>query len=572
MKNIILAFSMLISTTFAADAGVEQHVYSNDLVTLDATNSMPDRNGEIVKYKWKQIKRKHASKITLTDKRTATATFIAPEVDEATELTFRLKTKEFYNCKDKRNKCSKENNSKSDKQTCKKYTTKDTVSVFVHPADSNNADNNDTNVTGVSISGTIKDTNGTAIGGATVTIGTQTTTTDANGIYTVLNIEASARVSVDVTHADYLANSRIIEVNDTDITLDMRLGTAKATLTFSSENGATASHDGASVELPANGYVDSNGTPYTGNVTVNMSYYPITTQSGRDAFPGTFEGIDGNDTFPIQSYGFMNVELTDPQGNTLNLDGNSTATLTYPIDYSLSYPTTIPLWYYDAVQGYWVQEGEAVRTNYTHYVGTVTHFTSWNLDAKGPRAQLTGCVEDENSTPIANANVQFRSANWDSYIVQTDANGSISVINILARADLTFTASVKIGNALYYGEYPRAINLAEGEDRLLSDCVIVTEQTNLPGTITVIGTMTEYDYNTNTYVPVANATVSIYARIGNSNTTVASGTTNVDGTFSITFQTIDALIYSVSNRSFTLQPNKSTYDIGTISAGRDEVN
>lgn len=559
MKNIILtltvAFGMLFTTIFAADAGLEQQVYSNDLVQLDATNSIPNKDGEIVKYKWKQIKRKGTLKVDLSDKKSAIPTFIAPVVEEMTELVFRLKTKEYYSCKDK---------GSSDQQKCKKYTTKDTVSIFVLPESDNNTENNDSNLSGLNIDGKIIDINGVGIDGATVTIGMQSVTTDTNGSYSIINVEVDPRVSIDVTHPNYLSNSRIVEVLDHNITLDIELGEAKATLTFSSAQGGNVSHDGASVVLPANGYVDSNGTAYTGEVTVKMSYYPITTLSGRAAFPGTFEGIDENGTFPIQSYGFMNVELTDPQGNTLNLAQGNTATLTYPIDNSLSSPATIPLWFYDIVLGYWVQEGEAVRIN-SSYVGTVSHFTSWNLDAKGPVAQLTGCVEDVNGLPMSDADVQFRSLNWDSIIVKTDENGSISVYNILAEAELTFTAVAKIGDAFYYGEYPTSINLSEGEDRILPDCVVVTEQTNLPGTVTVTGTLTLYNFDTGTYEPWGNQRVSIFSGL---DTYIITGASNNDGTFSITFSTVDTIQYSVGtyypSKSFTIQSNKGTYDVGIL--------
>ena len=554
--TIFLAFSMLFTTIHAADAGLEQHVTSNDLVQLDATNSMPEKSGEIVKYKWKQTKRKSDPKVHLSDKKSMTPTFIAPDVEEITKLIFSLKTKEYYACKDKEG---------SDKQKCKKYTSKDTVNIFVHPTN-NNEDNNDDNVAGFNIDGKIIDLNSIGISGASVNIGTQTVVTDENGSYTIMNVEVASRVSIDVTHPNYMANSRIVEVRDQNITLDIILDKA-TTLSFSSATGGNISDNGASVELPTDGYVNSNGTAYNGSVTVKMSYSPITTVSGRATFPGTFEGIDGNDTFPIQSYGFMNVELTDTQGNLLNLAPENNATLTFPVDYNLPNLSTIALSYYDAVLGYWVEEGEAALTNYSQYVGTVSHFTSWNLKVQGPDANLTGCVEGENGLPIANVDVQFRSTNWDSFRVPTDENGTVSVYNLLAQADLTFSAFTKIGDALYYGEYPTVINLAEGENRLLPDCIVIKEQTNLPGTVTVIGTITEYDVNTNTYEPIANGTIYIY--IGTSRTPVTSGISNNDGTFSITFQIVDALEYIVlspnySRTPFTLQANKSTYDVGTI--------
>ncbi len=576
MKNIILSiiltFSMLSTITYAADAGQEQQVSSSDLVSLDATNSMTYKDGEIVKYKWKQIKRKSDPKVHLSDKKSATPTFIAPDVEKITKLIFRLETKEHYACKDKRD---------SDKQKCKKYTTKDTVNIFVHP--SNNAQNNDTDITGFKIDGKIIDLNSIGISGASINIGTQTAITDENGSYSIMNVEVASRVSIDVTHPNYIANSRIVEVRDQNVTLDIKLDQAKATLTFSSTNGGNVAHDGASVVLPADGYVDGNGTAYNGDVTVKMSYYPISRVSGRETIPGTFEGIDGNETFPIESFGFMNVELTDTEGKPLNLSPESNATIKLPRDTTLPYKSTLPLWYYDAVLGYWVEEGIVTLSGST-YIGTVSHFTSWSLFNRGTGASLSGCVEDINGTLISNANVKFTSTNWDSRIVPTDGNGSIFVHDVLTQTDLTFTAYRKIGDTIYYGEYPTAINLLEDEHKLLPDCVIIKEELNLPNTINVLGTVTEYNLTTDTYEARENENISIYAGLPSRAVPyefVTSGTSNADGTFSFTFPIGDRLEYiiyfrtegNVSNfyksTTFKLQPNKSTYDLGILQFKRN---
>ncbi len=241
------------------------------------------------------------------------------------------------------------------------------------------------NDTGIhTLSGRVTDINGTAISGAQVTVAGTTVSTDNNGSYLLSNIMAEERVHVDVTHPEYLKNSRIVVVQTAHVTQNITLDKPKATLTFDSIEGTIVTqNDGAKVELPAGGYIDANNSIYVGQVLVKMSYYPITTQSGKATFPGTFEGIEGNTTFPIQSYGFMNVELTDPQGNALNLDGSSIAILTFPRDNTLdtiiSSQETIPLWYYDKIQGYWVQEGEATSIgHYSTYVGTVSHFTGWS--------------------------------------------------------------------------------------------------------------------------------------------------------------------------------------------------
>ena len=427
------------------------------------------------------------------------------------------------------------------------------------------------------LSGKITDMNDSAVSGATVTVGAVTVTTDANGNYTLTGIDPAQRVTLKVTHPDYLANSKVVPTKAGKPTSeDIKLDRPRATLTFSAQTGGTLTQASplgeANVTLPADGFVDANGNPYTGDVTVSMAYYPITTQSGRAAFPGTFEGKDGNNTFPIQSYGFMNVELKDPQGNPLNLAPGFSATLRYPADPNLPNPATTPLWYYDAAQGYWIEEGSATYNN-GFYTGTVTHFTSWNLDAKGPLAKLQGCVVDSNGNKVVNAMVQFRSANWDSYIRPTDENGDISVYNILAESPLTFSAFTKIGNDYYYGEYPSALYLSEGEDRNLPQCLELQKQGTLPDTITVRG---HYTSGGGAVAKILGVTTQ-----GGGNTiditdaitgdVVATAQPDANGDFSVTFQVTDALVYKVGYYLATiiLQPHKTLYDVGDISAGRD---
>jgi hypothetical protein len=568
---------MITTISYAdANAGTEQTVTSGETVQLDGTASIPEHSDGTLRYRWRQTHKRTSPCVRLHHKRKAIATFIAPEVEEATELTFKLKTVERYDCTKRQKKGSfgifnhsynqhafRHGRCHKRFKRCKKYVSFDTVSVFVLPADdNNNTDNNDTNISGVTITGQVADTNGTPIPNATVSTSDQNVTTDSNGNYTLVNIADTERLTVNVTHPDYLANSRITEVNGRDISLDIVLSTPKASSSFDTAEGTTlASSDGASVKLPAGGYVDENGNPYTGTAVVKMSYYAITTQSGRETFPGTFEGRDANGTtYPITSYGFMNVELTDANGNPINLDGNATATLTFPEDRNVYSPTVIPLWYYDKTLGYWVQEGEAVRDGNT-YVGTVKHFTSWNLDAKGPRATFRGCVEDENGTHISNALVQFRATNWDSYTLPTDENGTISVYNVLAETELTFSAYTKIGSTYYYGD--KSIYLNEGENRIDNSCVVLTPQHDLPGMITVTGTLINY-----TDTPVANTTFHIYAGNHYPYQVIATGTTDTNGSFSITFETVDQLQYSVGGdypvKTFTLQEHKTLYDLGTF--------
>ena len=566
MKYVIYGcmVTVMLLLTGCADAGDDQHVKSGDAVTLDGTRSTPDVGGNIISYQWKQVKHPSAITVTLVNPSTATPTFMAPDVDTQSEFVFKLKTIEHYACKQTGN----------NQQQCRKNATYDLVSIFVEPSDDI--------VTGSSITGTISDFNNVGILGATVSIGDQTAMTDANGAYRIDAVNADNRVIVNVTHPDYLSNSRIITVEDRDVSLDIKLGAPQASHTFLSSTGAVVSHDGAMVELPANGYVDGNGTAYNGNINVMMHYYPITTHSGRAAFPGTFEGIDGNETFPIQSFGFMNVELHGSQGEILNLAPGSTATLTFPRDFILAdAPSSIPLWYYDADLGYWVQEGKAIQTRYNAYSGIVSHFTAWNLDAKGLQARLNGCVEDANGTRIEDAKIHFSSENWDSRVVPTDANGNIEVFNILAQKDLVFSASKQIGTTWFYGEFPTPIHLVEGENKNLTECIVLQEASLPNGTITVNGSVMLEDWFTEDSTPASSGRIQVYTTTGGY-ALLAEADVHSDGSFVLTFQTADALHYNIvfngtdstgnfeayyyGQKTLRLLNSKSTYNIGILYA------
>jgi PKD repeat protein len=91
IKYLILLATFTLFVTGCADAGRDQSVNSNTVVTLDASASKPDFNGEIKKYHWKQVKGKI---VQLSDKKSIMPTFTAPSVQVDTVLVFRLTTVE----------------------------------------------------------------------------------------------------------------------------------------------------------------------------------------------------------------------------------------------------------------------------------------------------------------------------------------------------------------------------------------------------------------------------------------------------------------------------------------------
>ena len=155
---------------------------------------------------------------------------------------------------------------------------------------------------------------------------------------------------------------------------------AATTITASSGGNVTVP-GGGSVNFTG-GFVNaSNGSAYTGNVSVSTFYLNPTDQNFSANVPGNLKGVSAsNQPGVLQSFGVVAVELNDASGNKLQLAQGKTATITLPIPAALldKAPASIPLWYFDDTKGLWKQEGTAAKQG-SNYVGVVNHFSFWSV-------------------------------------------------------------------------------------------------------------------------------------------------------------------------------------------------
>ena len=161
-----------------------------------------------------------------------------------------------------------------------------------------------------------------------------------------------------------------------------------------------ASSSGKEVCLPTPiEYTSSNGNHWLLLKTVDWDkrlydaavVYGLTGKYMWAVAPMCFEGMmpggdlsaqrtDGSSTM-LLSYGMTAVNLTDNNGNKLQLKEGSEATLTFPIPVSMkdNLPASIPLWSFNEKTGLWEEEGLAELKGDV-YVGKVKHFSWVNLD------------------------------------------------------------------------------------------------------------------------------------------------------------------------------------------------
>jgi protocatechuate 3,4-dioxygenase beta subunit len=263
------------------------------------------------------------------------------------------------------------------------------------------ADNGTTKLVTTTIVGTVIDEDGRPVQGAQVSGHGATATTDDAGVFLLKDIRAPFdRCVVMVRKGGYFTGSRAAYPTENKVTM-MRLTLQEAlvTSTVQASAGGTVSTDGASVQLPANGFVTSTGTPYTGTVSVAMRYQDPLASDFYESFSGDMAAVrtDGSQT-ELTSYGVVRVLLTGTGGQRLQLKDGATATITYPA--AGANMTEIPLWYYDETKGIWTEEGKAVKTG-NAFVGTVSHFTDWNLDVPNARrAYIEGRVTCGDNMPL----------------------------------------------------------------------------------------------------------------------------------------------------------------------------
>lgn len=281
---------------------------------------------------------------------------------------------------------------------------------------------NESNIT-ITINGRILDENKTGIAGATIKIGGKTTFSINEGVFLLKQVSIpKERAIIEVEKTGYWKRSFAFIPSSGDAVLNIFLMEKQFNKSVSATAGGTISLYNFDVEFPANAFVTSNGTAYNGTVFIAMSPLPVNLPNFNNLIPGgDLIGRNANDEEVIlYSYGMLGIELTDNANNKLQLAPGVSATVKFPIasEQSATAPATIPLWHFDETKNIWIEEGTATRSG-NQYIGTVSHFSWWNVDAMDSIAYIEGYVKNCFGSPVSGAAVLANGL----YGVYTDVNG-----------------------------------------------------------------------------------------------------------------------------------------------------
>ena len=369
----------------------------------------------------------------------------------------------------------------------------------------------------VTVKGKVCDANGTAISGALVKSGNVNVTTDVNGVFILNNISANQKLGcVTVEKAGYFKGVRSFVPKTGGNELQIQLLNKSIDGTINSLTGGTVSIQNGSVTLPANG-VTLNNSAYTGNVNVAIKHFDPTSANFNDAMPGSLVGVSNNAVSSLISYGMVGVELTDNNGQLLQIASGKTATLTFKVPTSLqaSAPASIDLWSLDETNGYWKKEGVANLVN-NEYVGQVSHFSFWNCDVPSNFVYINGqVINSQTQQPIQGATVTVSSPSNGSANDYTNSQGQYSGY-VPNGVSLSITISVNCSGSntvVYTGSLPA----------MSANASIATIAITLPGQTVLSGTVVDCNN-----LPLANSYVAVNNQVFF--TTNGQFTTTVCGT------------------------------------------
>jgi hypothetical protein len=226
--------------------------------------------------------------------------------------------------------------------------------------------------------------------------------------------------------------------------------------------------------LRENSFVDANGEVVSGNITSEL--FIIDPTLDIDLMPGemiTQSGEDPMQLVPIESFGAIAATFRNEAGETLQLGADKTAEIHIPVS-GVNPPNTIPLYYYDDINGVWVEEGEATLISDIsgdYYLGNVSHFTTWNADRVYETVNINGCVEDIDGTRIVDARISTEGH---------DYNGRSNAFSDIGGY---FTVPVKTNSSMFISasnnHQSRTITVTTAStDFTMNECLVLDKATS----------------------------------------------------------------------------------------------
>jgi hypothetical protein len=264
---------------------------------------------------------------------------------------------------------------------------------------------------------------GAALSGASVRFNATTLTSDGEGRYEQDPAVPAPRLVLEGSATGYETLYAPTEVLGTVPSVNLLRLTAYGTtgdITVASGGTVTDTTTSAAITVPANGLSAAGGGQPPATVGLRVTAIAVATD------PHLISG-----------------DYTDDQGNRLETFGaaviaaNAAVDVTLGQSLSISIPRstrsvaasgTANLYWLDAANGVWVQDGTATASG-SSYTATVTRFGQWMVGAPiASPVTVSGCVVDDSGGPAPNVRMEVEGISYSGTAqVTTNAQGRFSL-------------------------------------------------------------------------------------------------------------------------------------------------
>lgn len=296
--------------------------------------------------------------------------------------------------------------------------------------------------------GKIVDTNEQPLSNVTVSINGSTVTTNSAGEFTFSNVTVKERFAYFTAEkAGFMKGSRVVYPHEglTNVYIMMMPEVVVATIPTGRTTVVTL-EDNTKVEFDGSFKNEVNGSEYNGNVRVIMNHLDPADPNVFFKMPGNLIAINNSGEIKgLQTYGMINVELKGSNNEKLQLASGHSAKITMPIaSTQVGYaPSKMALWHFNEVNGFWEEDGFSTRVG-NNYVGSVSHFSSWNNDYAYPASVLTVVATNFDGTPVKGVRITLSrlSGSTGDVLINlgtTNSNGRLTA-NVPLNEQLIFRA------------------------------------------------------------------------------------------------------------------------------------
>ncbi|HEY5809972.1 MAG TPA: Calx-beta domain-containing protein [Povalibacter sp.] len=317
---------------------------------------------------------------------------------------------------------------------------------------------------------------GDSVAGITVSSGSANATSVANGTYLLTNVTNAASVVINFDGDGYVPQSRTTEglaTTGAHVVVNVPMVPVELTQSFDPAAGWTGTISGSAAQaiVAADSLRTTAGATPSGSVTAQLT--PVMAAVNVGLTPGNYRAIaSGGAAGPIETFGALDLSITDASGSALVLAAGTTVSIRIPVSSrDTSTPTTVSLFYFDSVTGMWHEEGTATLAGTDpnqYYEGTVSRLAIWAAGSLYPPINVTGCVEDAVGARIVGAAVIAEGRDYvGSAQTLTDASGNFTVP---VKADSLAFVQASRGSAV--SNSPQVT--AQTASITLSPCLVLT--------------------------------------------------------------------------------------------------